>query len=368
MESTRINIKESIIEEGNIPGHTKALSIFQMDQIKEQMKKSICKIDENGKIKGTGFLCLIPNPNIDHLLKVLITCNHVFNDLTNDNKIKLIFEDGKEQLLIIDESRKKYTNKEYDITIIELKENEFNLNNYLTINNDIYKLEKFNEIYKNKQIYIIHYPNGNEVKYSIDFLKSIDENNNIYHCCDTDHGSSGSPILSLHNFQVIGIHIGRHKNLNFNIGKLIKFPIDDFNEKIKIMKNKENNNNKKVELNNINQSEEKIINEIILLLEIEKEDINKKIYFLDNTDYTDDETKEKHYHDNLKELNETNTKLYINRKEYKYCKYIKPLKEGTYEIKLIIYIKMKNCSYMFYKCEKIIKINLLNLNILLLLI
>ena len=55
----------------------------------KQANKSICKIDENEKIKGTGFLCLIPNPNIDHLLKVLITCNHVLNenDLKKGNKI-----------------------------------------------------------------------------------------------------------------------------------------------------------------------------------------------------------------------------------------------------------------------------------------
>ena len=67
------------------------------------MKNSICKIDD--KKKGTGFLCLIPYPNITHLLKVLITCNHVFNDLKYGNKIKLIFENGAEKELIFDESR-----------------------------------------------------------------------------------------------------------------------------------------------------------------------------------------------------------------------------------------------------------------------
>ena len=110
------------------------------------------------------------------------------------------------------------------------------------------------------------------------------------------------------------------------------------------MKNKENNN-----LNNRNPNKEEITIEIILLLKIEKEDINKKICFLDNTDYIDDETKKKHYHDNLKELNEINTKLYINKKEYKYSKYFFPSKEGIYEVKLIIQIEMENCSYMFYK-------------------
>ena len=60
-------------------------------------------------------------------------------------------------------------------------------------------------------------------------------------------------------------------------------------------------------------------------LKMEKKDINKEIYFFD-----------------LKELNEINTKLYINRKEFKYFKCFLPLKEGIYEINLIIYIEMKN--------------------------
>ncbi len=44
------------------------------------MSNSVCKIVIGKKI-GTGFLCLIPFPNIEHRLKVLITCNHVFNDI-----------------------------------------------------------------------------------------------------------------------------------------------------------------------------------------------------------------------------------------------------------------------------------------------
>ena len=51
-----------------------------------------------------------------------------------------------------------------------------------------------------------------------------------------------------------------------------------------------------------------------MTLNIEKEDINKDIYFLDNTNdkYYNGVKFEEHYHDNLKELNESNTKLYIN--------------------------------------------------------
>ena len=73
-------------------------------------------------------------------------------------------------------------------------------------------------------------------------------------------------------------------------------------------------------------------NEIKISLEIKKDDINKDRYFLDNTHGTYNGIE--HHHDNLKELNESNTELYINDKKYKYMKYFKPDKEGIYIIKL----------------------------------
>ena len=48
-------------------------------------------INANGKKIGTGFLCLIPFPNIEYRIKVLITRNHVFHEITIGNRIKVIF-------------------------------------------------------------------------------------------------------------------------------------------------------------------------------------------------------------------------------------------------------------------------------------
>ena len=62
-------------------------------------------------------------------------------------------------------------------------------------------------------------------------------------------------------------------------------------------------------------------NEIYLKIKIHKKEINKKVYYLDNTNYISWHTKKKHFHDYLKELNEQNTKVYINDKEIKYNKY-----------------------------------------------
>ena len=64
-----------------------------------------------------------------------------------------------------------------------------------------------------------------------------------------------------------------------------------------------------------------------MVINIEVNDINKKIYFLDN--YKDQ--------NNLKEINESNTEVYINnKKENVFKKYFIPRTEGEYQIKLKI--------------------------------
>ena len=122
------------------------------------------------------------------------------------------------------------------------------------------------------------------------------------------------------------------------------------------------NNNSENLFNNIYNIYAEIIkkNEIKLKLNIEKEDINKNVFFLNNTD---DEInikgkQEENYNDFLKELNESNVELYINNNKNKYLKYFKPDKEGIYEIILRFYIEIKDCSFMFYNCSNLINIDL----------
>ena len=105
-------------------------------------------------------------------------------------------------------------------------------------------------------------------------------------------------------------------------------------------------------------------NEINMIIEVEKYDINKEIYFLDNSDdeYWIGDKKVYHKHDNLKELNESNVDLYINNEKVKYKKYFIPKKEGLYKIKLIMKIEIKDCSFMFSGCDKIKDLNLSSFN------
>ena len=333
------NQETSIINQNHKKGCPESISKNQMKKIMEQMDKSICKIEKKD-ITGTGFICIIPNPDKYHRIPVLFTCNHVLgnDDIKPGKEIKLIFNE-EEKKLKIDNSRKIYTSNEngYDVTIIELKEEDkFNQNDLLEIDNDIYKEDNIENLYKDKSIYIIHYPKGKEVKHSIDSIIKI-EKDRLHYKCSTEDGSSGAPILNLDTYNVVGFHLGANKDYDYNIGIIIKTPINKFNELFpsKIKKN-----------------------EILLTLKVEEEDINKKIYFLDNTDYVDKETNQKHSHYNLKELNEKNVKIYIDEKEYKYSKFFKPKGEGIYKIKIKFDIRMTNCSCMFYNCNNLRSIDL----------
>ena len=124
-EESNISIK---LESGN-KKQVPALNKYITKTILNQMSNSVCRFDL-GKKTGSGFICLIPYPTIEHQLKVLITCNHVFNDIKIGNKIKVKFDNNIEKEIILDKERKLYTNDindKYDITIIELKDNEFNI-------------------------------------------------------------------------------------------------------------------------------------------------------------------------------------------------------------------------------------------------
>ena len=93
---------------------------------------------------------------------------------------------------------------------------------------------------------IIQYPEGAIASQSMGNIIQL-SNKKIYHSCGTFPGSSGSPILLLSNFKVIGIHRGLKKTINNKAGIFIKYPIEDFNKK---------NTNRKIEVIRIIQGED----------------------------------------------------------------------------------------------------------------
>ena len=102
-------------------------------------------------------------------------------------------------------------------------------------------------------------------------------------------------------------------------------------------------------------------NEIKIILEITNEDIEKDIYFLDNSDYYD-EKGNKYYHDSLKEFNDIKVDLYIDNKKLSYKKYNKFYEAKKYEIILKFNSYIKDCSKMFYNCKNIKSLDLSKFN------
>ena len=138
--------------------------------------------------------------------------------------------------ILIDYTRKAYTNEKYDITIIEIKKTDnLNFSDFLEIDENIYN-DDLNDTYKQKSVYLIYYPYENKASYSNGIIKNISEDNyNIKHLCSTKPGASGCPIINLNNNRVLGIHKGADIK-NWNVITIIKEPIRKFYEESEIKK------------------------------------------------------------------------------------------------------------------------------------
>ena len=224
-----------VIKEKHISGSLEPVSIKSTETILYQMKKCVCEI----YIQGTGYFTKIPYNN--DLLSVLITNNHVLGEeeIKDGKTISISLNNEEEYKNIkIDSSRKRYTNKNLDVTIIEIKENIDNINDFLLLDNQIlekYKLgpnedniNSFNDTYEDQSIYLLNYKEGKEIVASYGLLHSITDCR-INHKCNKDTGSSGAPILLLKSNKVIGVHYGSGK-FAFNFGTFILKPIFEFQQ------------------------------------------------------------------------------------------------------------------------------------------
>ena len=91
-------------------------------------------------------------------------------------------------------------------------------------------------------------------------------NSEIIFSCNINSNSGCSPIFNLSNNKIIGIY--NKKSIYYNKGILLKFMVNEFIKKSNYFKDDKNN---------------KISpNEIDILINVEKDDINKEIYFLHN--------------------------------------------------------------------------------------
>ena len=118
---------KNYIKEKDLNNVSESISIDILKIIIEQTEQSICKINCSNGGTGTGFFCVIPYPDKLNNLQVLITNNHVLEekDISKGKIIKFTINNEKiSKEIKIDDSRKIFTNENYDITIIEMKKSD----------------------------------------------------------------------------------------------------------------------------------------------------------------------------------------------------------------------------------------------------
>ena len=219
-------------------------------------KKSLCKIRYRNMM-ASGFCCLIPIFN-KNKVPVLIACEHLIN-LDNIRKgcnINLDFNDFHELISIrIDERTKIYSDKKFDITIIEIKETDELKDKllFMEIDEDVFNENLIQKNFGLLNAYILHYCfdisyREKNINNFVDFkknnnlkLKEITNNkgyyieegeiqiieNKIIHNMSTGLGSSGAPIISSNKFKVIGYHTGSFMK-GHGFGWLLQIPIQNY--------------------------------------------------------------------------------------------------------------------------------------------
>lgn len=215
-------------------GHAKSMKLKTLIEI----SKSICQIKFKDSI-GTGFFMKMKYKGI--LKNFLITTYHVLlYALTQGEKsFEIICDAGNvKQEIILAPIRLFLVYNILDSILIEIIDNDLIKDKvkFLEIdsNFDNYGVEDF----YNKDIFIIHYPKGEELECASGkiVMPHIPEHYNFQHNLDTCEGSIGSPILLLQKgneaVKVIGMHISENIENNNKIGIFIN-KFNDLFQKLK---------------------------------------------------------------------------------------------------------------------------------------
>ena len=222
------NALKNIIQEDYIGG-IPPIRIEKITKMLSQLDKCICKVEkEKNKKICTGFLCKIHFPDEFSLLPVFITAKHAFEkeELEPDKVIKITFYKNSISKFIKLSKERKILSSELDVIIIEIKPKIDKIESFLDIDEDAFKDNYKN--CKNSTIYVLQFPKGES---SLSVGKMDINGKNIIHYCSTNFGSSGSPILSYDSYRVIGIHRGKSSIGEYNVGTLIKYPMEEFIKK-----------------------------------------------------------------------------------------------------------------------------------------
>ena len=210
--------------------------------VSQQFKQSICKIKSKKGLKGLGFFVKTQHPGNSNTMNLLITSNKLINedDLTNGNNIQLYLKNSNTKIkLYIDNKRKFYIDDQYQISIIELFEND-ELKNISFLNAGFFLSHPFFNIFD--KIFFLCFNNDSNNTIIDQYIAGninnyIDINNIFSFSTDINKNMSeaiGCPILLSSNNEVIGINITEQDGNNKGI--LIYNSIDNFYKKYFIIK------------------------------------------------------------------------------------------------------------------------------------
>ena len=213
--------KEEWREDEQDTKHSKKLQIKKIMKASKSICKIILELEKDNKAFGTGFFMYIFKEGKKH--ECLVTNYHVINEnLVNSKSIIEIQINNNIHRIKLDDSNRyiKCFKKPIDITIIQIinsdkfkKDIDFL---YYDLNYDFGY-----EQYLNMDIFSIQHPLGGEAEYACGKIIKIFNNFEFEHTVDTDHGSSGSPIILNESLKVIGIHKQSNTLNNNNIGTFI---------------------------------------------------------------------------------------------------------------------------------------------------
>ena len=307
-----------------IQGSPNIISLESSQKIIEQMKKNVCQI-QSDESQGTGFFCRIPFPDMNNMLTVLITNNHIINEellYEDDAEILIYTENDKNTKKINLNNRIKYINNHYDITIIEIKEQD-KIFDYLELDDNILENllnnshTNLNDSFADETVYLLQYPEGIlSVSYGV--VKNLHEDKKYIftHMCSTKGGSAGSPVLNLNTNKVMGIHHSGISKKNIAQGTLLNEPIKDFIKHklkkpeftLKDFNKKYNLNIKDINVNKIDLRWKKLGNEgLVDLCKIKFNDLKELI--LNNNNISDIKPLEKVKFENLEILDLSQNKI-----------------------------------------------------------
>ena len=153
----------------------KPITKNSLENILDQMTTSLCWINQKDGNYELGFLVYFKYKNNN--IPVLMTKCHIIDDY-NEKTLNIFLNNKKKKIKLGD---KRYKNKDYDISIIEIIEDKNDNIKYLEIDENIFKNElELN--YLNESIYIIQYDNKKNISISFGIIKGIIKSKIYYSC------------------------------------------------------------------------------------------------------------------------------------------------------------------------------------------